>query len=104
MPTIVEFLTVRLDNDEAIARAAQGAPIQTNGRGYAHADRWSPSRVLADVAAKRAIVQECDKYITAYQEATGPHPGHGGPLGWRMLKTLAAVYSDHQDYLPEWRP
>lgn len=46
--------------------------------------------MLADVAAKRAIVD--------LAEATGQ------PAIWEAAEHLAAVYADHPDYRQEWKP
>lgn len=60
----------------------------------AHIARHDPARVLADVAAKRAML---------------PHlivEGH--PLTYcdrcQVLRHMAAVYAEHSGYRPEWRP
>ena len=59
--TIVEFLTARLNEDEAWANAALG--WQTGSRHEdqpldwsIHMRRWSPDNVLVEVEAKRRIV------------------------------------------------
>ena len=69
-----------------------------------HIARWDPARVLADVAAKRVIVEM--------------HRPWGGSLpdgtidcqicGWRRfgcltLLALAQPYADHPDFDPAWR-
>jgi hypothetical protein len=80
-----EFLSARLDMDEATARAATPGPwheyrdplgfcVEADGRGRVarfgdrrdhedepnatHIARWDPARVLAEVKAKRAIMAE----------------------------------------------
>jgi hypothetical protein len=126
---IVAFLTARLDEDERIAMAAVGRAAEwwTTGPGYPeapevnvvndrddviafetsglyaeHIARHDPARVLADVAAKRAIVA---------RHSTGT--GSLRALGWYCevcndgcaeLPALAAVYADHPDYDESWRP
>ncbi len=116
MMTIVEFLTARLDDDEAVALAAcahwehpdsweckRGKALEVYGdrvvraglaspdpldvahvgRGVTHIALHDPARVLAEVKAKRRIVD--DSRILA-------------------LCALAAVYADHPDYETRWRP
>lgn len=113
MTTIVEFLTARIAEDEAMARAAQceyvgcpwvawddnvvpcnpRAPVaQTlNGLVALHIARHDPARVLRECAAKRALVYTL---------------GGGGPIDDTVrndLAPLAAVYADHPDYDEAWR-
>jgi hypothetical protein len=72
-----------------------------------HIARHDPARVLAECAAKRAIIGVYRLY-TAYSELTDRDPGvrtqmcdHAMTLG-EVLPPLAAVYKDHPDYRPEW--
>jgi len=148
--TIVEFLTARLDEREALARAAargeedpgwQASILGTDGevktwRGepvavYSDADDVAtypldadvalfisyndPAHVLADIAAKRAIVAWCGERDQIYigTMADNPElpkpsdfaPGHlRDPADAMVLRHLAAVDADHPDYDPEWRP
>jgi hypothetical protein len=145
---LVEFLRARLDEDEAVARAASQGPANwhtglgnddwTRDRmlfdrdgnpmwdnegsqglsmpeGVApHVARHDPARVLADVAAKRAIVDE-----HALLDPP-PEPDDDWPLVCRRcedrrrhdamrwpcptLRRLAAVYADHPDYDQGWAP
>lgn len=63
-----------------------------------HIARHDPARVLAEVEAKRQIVEhhgephECPEYDVAWDS---PCP---------TLRHLAAVYADHPDYREEWKP
>jgi hypothetical protein len=109
MSDLVEFLRARLDEDEDIARRAAfgwGSTWTTENdvlnEWSAHLARNDPARVLADIAAKRAIV--------GHVEAMD----HGGARaheqfrqwevsGEEILCHLAAVYADHPDYDPAWR-
>jgi hypothetical protein len=111
--TLTEFLTARLDEDEAWARihgpvipwGVGSGPFKAHINTYAgnrvaearnnnyarHIARHDPARVLAEVAAKRAIVNmdEDDRYSDAYVVA---------------IRALAAAYADHPDYDEAWRP
>jgi hypothetical protein len=100
--TITEFLEARIAEDEALANAATAnyAPDAWDnpasaGNYYpadvAFWDHQAPARVLAECAAKRAIIE-------TFPTKNGEH----GPLGSRALEALAAVYSDHPDYQQEW--
>jgi len=126
----VEFLRAQLDEDEAVARRAGGGHLKGARRwvaGEANADgvrteagtpvtrfswpyemehiaRHDPQRVLADVAAKRAIV---DGFTTLDNSRDRLHDA-GLHLQWNVLRTvaraLALPYADHPDYDEEWRP
>ncbi|MEU7103558.1 DUF6221 family protein [Streptomyces sp. NPDC046215] len=59
-----------------------------------HIVRHAPARVLAEVDAKRAIVEEIeDAEVRWYGDKLIP-----------VLKRLALPYADHPDYREEWRP
>lgn len=68
-----------------------------------HVARHDPARVLREVTAKRAIVDDLANEIhwgarssLDYQDAVDAFK--------RMLKRLALPYVDHRDYRKEWRP
>lgn len=54
-----------------------------------HIARHDPARVLAEVEAKRAVVDFADTY-------------EGGFHASQFLPKLAAVYRDHPDFDPAW--
>lgn len=111
---IAEFLTARVDEDEAVAREAGPSRVQDGFHelgvlddDYRHATVViSSERLLAEVAAKRAIVDlhgrahECVGYYSA---------GDINTSAWCVaavdcdaLRVLARVYADHPDYDPAW--
>jgi len=108
--TLTEFLTARLDEDEARGRLwsetwrSEGGVIDlvlTPG----------PARVLAEVAAKRRIV-ELAKEATRMDQAGDVEYGAGQAprdesvepyLGTLILRALAAPYADHPDFNEDWR-
>ncbi len=109
MNELIAFLNARLDEDEATARplsaggnwnvTINGVPgwgLEGDRRMVEHMVRHDPARVLADVAAKRAIVAAC-AYNLEYEE-------YGHTLAERVLRALALPYADHEDYKPHWRP
>lgn len=153
-PDIVAFVTARLDEDQAVADAAQeadpapwtvdaGGTVSTgqrfgHGAGLvtaadevalwgcegtdflcmtaptaAHVGRNDPARVLAEVAAKRRVLE---RHKTPsgmgdfYRVCHGC--GHDYGSGWTRylvddcpeLRDLAVVYADHPDYAERWRP
>jgi hypothetical protein len=146
---IVEFLTVRLDEDEADAKAARTTEVWEDGyedfdedaggnligdgrssvnngyhlpprpivvvheswkyppQGYElveHIARHDPARVLRDVEAKRRIMAEAVVIRDSLAAGWGLGPTDGENTGYTLLRLLAAVWSDHPDYQPEWAP
>lgn len=111
---LTAFIAARLDEDEAIARAAGDATpppwhaaggdimSRADGRCAANADgpeaphiaRHDPARVLREVAAKRAMVAECVR--------TCEYEDYGHALAGAVIKVMAAAWSDHPDYRQEW--
>jgi hypothetical protein len=101
--TLVEFLEARISEDEAVAQAAieaGGAPASTS-RIFTSLLRPTgtvelpPDRVLAECAAKRAIV--------AY---LAPDLGRGyssSDTAEEVFRILALPYVDHSDYDVTWR-
>lgn len=131
--TLTEFLTARLDEDEAAAGAAGGSSwVQNEGRDSdtistggdwagtllaaeeaAHVVRYDPARVLREVEAKRAMVTlhapRAEPAPCEHFEAMPPACQECGSaldmLGYcDTFRHLAAVYSDHDDYDQAWRP
>jgi Family of unknown function (DUF6221) len=128
MDDLVAFLAARLDEDEAVANAAQApAPwkaavhesdtwIVTDATGEpliydegtpsleesAHIARHDPARVLREVWAKRKIIEVYEAAAALNDPATD----HSiGMATLRMvLRSYAIVWSDHPDCRPEWKP
>lgn len=146
--TLVEFLEARIDEDEGFAREAAGSSSgeweSWNHRYHGeavrdlacdgvrltelpgfldeHVARWDPVRVLAECAAKRAIIELHDHDD---RECFEMHRGIYGP-GWPegsyavegnawahpslemqqgpcpTLRLLAAPYASHPDFDPSW--
>jgi len=73
--------------------------LQTTPEIAAHMARHDPARVLAECAAKRAVIalyrpgdlESSDRGAYFYAEGAGD-----------AVKALAAVYKDHPDYRQEW--
>jgi hypothetical protein len=152
MTGIVEFLTARLNEDEQTARAATGKYRSPTWRvdgddetlliypddgstGFTfdgpiapHIARHDPARVLADVAAKRKIVEmhrpqyvsdDPDKHYGSHYEVIGsreilvrdeePHLPNWCRTCQELspcptVRQLALPHADHPDYDPAWRP
>lgn len=58
----------------------------------AHMSRHDPARVLAECAAKRAVIEAFDPAA----------PDLDPYVGVSVISMLAAVYEDHPDYRQEW--
>lgn len=144
MTDLVTWYLAQLDAEEAAARAAQEAlpegrwwvdgPAQASSKFWvyatgekfqheataAHIARHDPARVLAEVAAKRAIVEiHAPRYAVFYREPdrlladaldsqTVPTVAHSGPH-WptihseATLRALASVYEGAPGWQEEWR-
>ena len=57
---------------------------------FAHMARHDPARVLAECAAKRAIVEQAERTDSGWWESN-------------YIAILAAVYADHPDYQPDYQ-
>ncbi|MGW2594782.1 DUF6221 family protein [Streptomyces sp. NPDC001515] len=125
---LVQFLHDRLDDDEQTARRAISGQVDweegwgaERSEGHRHTTivphvgmiheavqaqhiaRHDPARVLAEVEAKRQIVRAHAKWCEGRCEAKYPEGSFDAAHYW-SLKALAAVYADHPEYRPEWRP
>ena len=135
--TIVDFVLERIAETESVAedmrhQAALGRPFFTlddNVGGTGIRALIDPTRVLAECAAKRAIVELHQQWPVFVEKA----PTYNDvaldvnemafratreilwlteqeyrkrfgdePPTTPMMKALAAIYSDHHDYDPEW--
>jgi hypothetical protein len=127
---LLMFMRARLDEDEAAAKAVGYARIQTgeylwgskylllqDGKGgeskattefdgdlAEHIARHDPARALADVQAKRQIVDLMAGMLSAARGDS--EVDHYGGLGAAedTLSLLALPYADHPDYRQEWKP
>jgi hypothetical protein len=118
---LVAFITARLDEDEAAAKAAAKTSdasdwpvLPGTASPYlefrTHVARHAPARVLRDVNAKRAILAD-HKHIKVEFGRVGfgcirceddsEYPMYGD--GWcKTVRQFGAVWSDHPDFRPEW--
>jgi hypothetical protein len=130
--TIVEFLTARYDEWENVARRTYSQGAWRSGSTYGmfvsvEARSWTvvsgewersdadhialndPAYVLADIAAKRAIVElaedatgldaqvDSEFRVGRRDEVAEPY------VGDLILRALAQPYAEHPDYDPAWR-
>lgn len=111
------FVAARLDEDEAIARAntgrdgladdGVGAPMYPDYQTFdgpdldaanAFIDRFRPTRQLREIEAKRVIVRGITAALPLLPFG---EPAYSDAL-LHIMRTLAAIYSDHPDYDPAW--
>jgi hypothetical protein len=116
--TVVEFLLARIAEHEAVALAANTdearlpwsdpnltpVPPEKWGDlvdGYlggeigVHCAVWTPARVLAEAAAKRAILAEIERVLPVSIDPMTP----AGVVALAM----AQPFADHPDFDPAWR-
>lgn len=110
---LIVWLHVQLDDDERVAREADGfyddrdlsAELVEEGFDQCVGDlaaRWDPARVLADIAAKRRILEAYES-VAQYVEM----PAHIQPPeeldAWRQaVRLLAQPYSGRPGWRQEW--
>lgn len=120
MSDLVTWLRAQLDDDERVALAASPAPWHLNVEGdevlaiddvpvaeafalsgnqlratAVHIARWDPTRVLAEVEAKRRILADF--------ECWQPHDAGHEALAL-AVQLLALPYADREGYDEAWRP
>ena len=76
-----------------------------------HIARYDPVRILAEVEAKRRILDECAYWHEKLDQLAAdpslrPYPCHGEILDvvTPILRALSLPYSEHPNYRDEWRP
>jgi uncharacterized protein DUF6221 len=100
MNDLIAFLNARIDEDERY--------LKSNARHL-----WT-QRPLREVAAKRVIVKRHQPGEAGYgpledqlyckAESSDEDLWYANPWPCSDVLALAAVYSDHADYRPEWKP
>jgi len=103
--TIVEFLNARLDEHESGWKTQKRAEADGCIPSVFHFGRSLAEYMLAEIAAKRAIIEEYERA----HERRRAHPDDLASAGALLallgvIKQLTSVYSDRPDYNPEWRP
>lgn len=112
---ITEFLEARIAEDEKWAQQEDADYADTTLLPTYDSDNqanWSTPRVLAECAAKRAIIAEHaidldmrDPYCDTCAEWWKCEVGEGPPMvkyPCPTIRALTAVYKDHPDYQQEW--
>lgn len=110
---LIEWLRAQLDEDERIALAAPGGVYLGDYASEAEGDyalAFDPARVLAEVKAKRAVLEAHDLRqhhcpLPILKHALGQlwdlHDPEPAPVCWTVL-LLAQPYAGRQGWQPEW--
>jgi len=117
--TITEFLEARIAEDEKLAEAASvsmhgqrhteswdyASYVLSSERDATEAQdkfitEWWPARVLAECAAKRAIIAVWPDLFGAW---TAEQAEAATAVKDHMRRALAAAYADHTDFRQEWK-
>jgi hypothetical protein len=101
---IVDFLSERLDEDEAAARRLLG------DRSVSEAGKWYERRLLLECESKRRLLRIVESarqtaLATMVTNAFGDDPQWiPESIEWttKSLNALALPYADHPDFEPEW--
>jgi hypothetical protein len=104
---IIGFLNARYDEEAREARALDhghwNAVAESGARDQTTENfllRHDPARVLREIAAKRALVEQwADRYDDNPYSAS-----HEIADARDVLHTLASVYTNHPDYQQKWAP
>jgi hypothetical protein len=106
-PALASFLLARYDEIEEVAREATAhhwrltGPLDAEELGDAwwmagpdkrHMELHDPATVLADIAAKRKIVEDCSTYVAEGEAAVTDG------LAGRVLDLLVQPFADHPDF------
>jgi hypothetical protein len=107
MDDLIAFLRAQLDEDERVAAAADGpgwgpdSPL-IDGRELAHIARWDPARVLAEVEAKRRVIDVLRGYEPNDEWDTQPDMGQRANNAAGALRALAQSYAGRDGWREEW--
>lgn len=94
---LVEFLNLRLHKD-----AEWGYVLHRQGDDGTHTPD-TPSRILDDISAKRAVIDECTIALTLAQ--AGASAGSmSRETASRILRVLAFPYRHEPEYQAAWAP
>jgi hypothetical protein len=103
--TVTDFFLARIAEDEAVARAYRdgnswGNPYAGDGDGpdVAYSNRFDETRVLAQCAAMRKIVE---MFQTA-RPALGEWESDYASAAYDAVRALASIWSDHPQFDPAW--
>lgn len=104
---LVTWLRAQIDEDERVACAAVGAPsdpgtiqdLPSSGPWSDFDTRFDPARVLAEVEAKRRILDEHDPS----HDPCDAHDAALRTITCDTVRLLALPYADREGWREEWR-
>lgn len=112
---LIQFVRVRLDEDEQIAQAAEGDRWVMNAGGDGDAEVYDPT--TGDAIAGASIDNRLSEDTAAHIARWDPHRGllviramrmllevwgYGAGTNVHTIRVLALIWDDHPDYDPEW--
>lgn len=118
--TLVEFLRARLKDEEDLARGVTGTPKRTGWQLWTNIQdttpggetlgprgsiEASPSRVLADIEAKRCIIRIIEGRLAEIEgyAVDGGMDDRQPQVSRMFLLALVQPYAGHPDFDPAWR-
>lgn len=103
---LIAFVRQQVDEDERVASACPDKdwPQIGNGAGAVHITRWDPARVLAEVGAKRRILDArdgADKQFRRDRNKSG-FAAEADTFDY-VVRTLAQPYAGRPGWREVWR-
>lgn len=96
------------DPPEAVERYDEPFAVVIGGRAeHRHIARWDPARVLAEVEAKRRILEEHgpdERHPWECRACAGRYGDDGYPIPCPTVRLVALPFAGREGYLDEWRP
>jgi hypothetical protein len=110
--SLVEFLRARLDEQEAWNKSGDFTSIdncQECAFGEQPESPYSTALLLADIAAKRAIIRNAKVQLAWADQRPDDDPNveridGAATVNESVLEYLALPHADHPDYREEWKP
>lgn len=104
---LVAWLREQVDADERVAQAAADPECYFDMLSSSRAEEafmfaFDPARVLAEVAAKRRIIDELERLIIVVGWTEEEHGGNDTESLRDLLRLLASVYAGRPGWREEW--
>jgi hypothetical protein len=103
-----------LATDDTVLMNVHAYDVTTEWQGAVHIARHDPARVLADVEAKRQIIEQHEPATVSYLPSrergcvtcstAQTWDAQANEANCQTLRLLALPYADHPEYRDEWRP
>ncbi|HST86678.1 MAG TPA: DUF6221 family protein [Kineosporiaceae bacterium] len=93
-----------MGDDEKLRNVASVELAWVKDGNAEHITRWDPARVLAELRAKRAVLDEVEQESRNADERlrSGGHLGYPGAILWRCVCNLAQPYAGREGWQDEW--